>query len=564
MTSIAPAPSPVAVTTADTRSAALDPEELSLGEGARHVARRLADGHRDPEIDPGGVEALGRAGRQQSPQPVSRAHGLELGGPGRDDDLAGMDMGHARRAPDDHRGSAVDRHDLGVVPGVEEEHLAAAQPCLGRGCRAALAGSDHDDVHGLAANRDLSGDRWPGDIRLGDGMHDRPATAPSAPSAAGRVARDGQTRPAGVWQVRIQAIPSTSATQLPQSPARHSVPPRPGCSPARSAATATELPAKYGMGVPSKTISAVPGRGRCRLAVGALHCAVQNRSGRTALMARTLSGGTGPGWTTDHGQAATVEFDHVTKVYGPSDAPRGQPPTPGAVNDLSPDDPRRGKICVLVGPSGCGKTTSLKMVNRLIEPTSGPDPARRRRRGRRRDVTELRRGIGYVIQQTGLFPHQTIVENVGTVPAPPGLAGDARSRSARRSCSASSAWTRRSTPAAIPSQLSGGERQRVGVARALAADPPIMLMDEPFGAVDPIVRERLQNEFLRLQEDLAKTILFVTHDIDEAIKMGDLVAVFQEGGRSPSSGRRPRSWPAPRPTSSPGSWAPTAASSGCR
>jgi osmoprotectant transport system ATP-binding protein len=187
-----------------------------------------------------------------------------------------------------------------------------------------------------------------------------------------------------------------------------------------------------------------------------------------------------------------------------------------------------GKICVLVGPSGCGKTTSLKMVNRLIEPTSGRiliddvDIATR-------SVTELRRSIGYVIQQVGLFPHQTIAENVATVPR---LLG--RSKEQQRKRADELLALVGLDPARYgqryPSQLSGGERQRVGVARALAADPPIMLMDEPFGAVDPIVRERLQNEFLRLQEDLAKTILFVTHDIDEAIKMGDLVAVLQVGG----------------------------------
>jgi osmoprotectant transport system ATP-binding protein len=222
--------------------------------------------------------------------------------------------------------------------------------------------------------------------------------------------------------------------------------------------------------------------------------------------------------------AATVEFDHVTKVYGASAAKSG---TPGAVNDLSLTVPA-GKICVLVGPSGCGKTTSLKMVNRLIEPTSGRilldgvDAATR-------DVTELRRGIGYVIQQTGLFPHQTIEENVATVPR---LLGWSKARRHERAQELLALIGL--DPAAYagryPAQLSGGERQRVGVARALAADPPIMLMDEPFGAVDPIVRERLQNEFLRLQEQLAKTILFVTHDIDEAIKMGDLVAVFRAGG----------------------------------
>ncbi len=222
--------------------------------------------------------------------------------------------------------------------------------------------------------------------------------------------------------------------------------------------------------------------------------------------------------------AATVEFDHVTKTYDPRAAKAG---APGAVNDLSLSIPA-GRICVLVGPSGCGKTTSLKMVNRLIEPTKGRilldgvDVATR-------DVTELRRGIGYVIQQTGLFPHQTIEDNVATVPR---LLGWPKARQKERAQELlgvvgldPSRYARR-----YPAQLSGGERQRVGVARALAADPPVMLMDEPFGAVDPIVRERLQNEFLRLQEQLAKTILFVTHDIDEAIKLGDVVAVFRDGG----------------------------------
>ena len=226
-------------------------------------------------------------------------------------------------------------------------------------------------------------------------------------------------------------------------------------------------------------------------------------------------------------QAATVEFDHVTKRY---DAPTGRDkgkPTPGAVNDLSLKVPA-GKICILVGPSGCGKTTSLKMINRLIEPTSGRilidgvDAATR-------ELTDLRRSIGYVIQQVGLFPHQSIGDNVATVPR---LLGWPKPRQRERAEELLGLVGL--DPAKYrdryPSQLSGGERQRVGVARALAADPPIMLMDEPFGAVDPIVRDRLQNEFLRLQETIAKTILFVTHDIDEAIKMGDLVAVFQTGG----------------------------------
>ena len=225
--------------------------------------------------------------------------------------------------------------------------------------------------------------------------------------------------------------------------------------------------------------------------------------------------------------AAVVEFDHVTKHYDVVEKSSAGKGTPGAVNDLSLLVPA-GKICCLVGPSGCGKTTSLKMVNRLIEPTSGRilidgvDASTR-------ELTDLRRSIGYVIQQVGLFPHQTIGDNVATVPR---LMGWTKARQRERSeelldlvgLDASKYRDR------FPSQLSGGERQRVGVARALAADPPIMLMDEPFGAVDPIVRDRLQNEFLRLQETIAKTILFVTHDIDEAIKMGDLVAVFQTGG----------------------------------
>ena len=221
-------------------------------------------------------------------------------------------------------------------------------------------------------------------------------------------------------------------------------------------------------------------------------------------------------------RGATVEFEHVSKQY--EARAKG---TPGAVNDLSLHVPA-GKICVLVGPSGCGKTTSLKMVNRLIEPSSGRilldgvDTAAR-------DVTELRRGIGYVIQQVGLFPHQTIGENVAVVPRLLGWAPARRRERAEELLELVGLDPARYRDR-YPSQLSGGERQRVGVARALAADPPVMLMDEPFGAVDPIVRERLQNEFLRLQEELAKTILFVTPDIDEAIKMGDLVAVMKSGG----------------------------------
>jgi len=228
-----------------------------------------------------------------------------------------------------------------------------------------------------------------------------------------------------------------------------------------------------------------------------------------------------PSAATSPARGATVRFEHVTKRY------ESKEKGPGAVNDLTLDVPA-GKICVLVGPSGCGKTTSLKMVNRLIEPTSGRILIDGQDIGRQ-DPIALRRGIGYVIQHTGLFPHQKVGDNVAVVPRL--LGWDAKRRRERTDELLTLVGLE---PARYrdryPSQLSGGERQRVGVARALAADPPVMLMDEPFGAVDPIVRERLQNEFLRLQEQLAKTILFVTHDIDEAIKMGDLVAVMQRGG----------------------------------
>jgi osmoprotectant transport system ATP-binding protein len=217
-------------------------------------------------------------------------------------------------------------------------------------------------------------------------------------------------------------------------------------------------------------------------------------------------------------RAASLEFRAVSKRYGGNGA--------AAVEELSFEVPA-GAVCVLVGPSGCGKTTSLKMVNRLIEPTSG-QILLDREDVMSRDVTELRRGIGYVIQQVGLFPHLTVANNVAVVPS---LKGWARDRQAARTAELLSLVGL--DPAVyesrFPSQLSGGERQRVGVARALAADPPLMLMDEPFAAVDPIARERLQDEFLRLQRELAKTILFVTHDIDEAVKMGDLIAVMNQG-----------------------------------
>src|SRR5437870_1030975 len=214
---------------------------------------------------------------------------------------------------------------------------------------------------------------------------------------------------------------------------------------------------------------------------------------------------------------ATVEFRHVSKQYGPQ----------GAVVDLSLMVPA-GDICVLVGPSGCGKTTSLKMVNRLVEPSSGQvlidgqDIMRV-------EVTELRRRIGYVIQQVGLFPHQTVADNVATVPRL--LGWSAEKTRARVDVLLKLVGLDPAMAGRYPAQLSGGERQRVGVARAMAAEPPVMLMDEPFGAVDPIVRERLQDEFLRLQKQLGTTVLFVTHDINEAIKMGSRVAVMQVGGK---------------------------------
>jgi osmoprotectant transport system ATP-binding protein len=213
-----------------------------------------------------------------------------------------------------------------------------------------------------------------------------------------------------------------------------------------------------------------------------------------------------------------IRLDGVSKKYDDGTV---------AVHDLDLDVPE-GETVVLVGPSGCGKSTTLKMVNRLIEPTAG------RILLEGEDVThvdpvKLRRRMGYVIQQTGLFPHQTIAANVATVPK---LLG----------------WDRKKVDARVhellelvgldpktyakryPHQLSGGQRQRVGVARALAADPPVLLMDEPFGAVDPIVRERLQGEFIRLQREVRKTVLFVTHDLDEAVRMGDRIAVFSQGG----------------------------------
>ena len=217
---------------------------------------------------------------------------------------------------------------------------------------------------------------------------------------------------------------------------------------------------------------------------------------------------------------AVVELEHVTKRYG-------GPGSPPAVNDLSLTVPA-GEICVLVGPSGSGKTTTMKMINRLIEPSGG------RITIDGKDVmglppVELRRRIGYVIQQVGLFPHLTVGDNVAVVPR---LLGWKAPRVRERVDELLELVGLDAADFAhrYPSELSGGERQRIGVARALAADPPLMLMDEPFGAVDPIRRERLQNEFLRLQRRVRKTVVFVTHDVDEAIKMADRIAILQRGG----------------------------------
>jgi osmoprotectant transport system ATP-binding protein len=225
-------------------------------------------------------------------------------------------------------------------------------------------------------------------------------------------------------------------------------------------------------------------------------------------------------------QAASVSYRDVTKRYP------GQ--TEPAIRNLSLEVPA-GEICVLVGPSGCGKTTAMRMVNRTVEITEG-DILIGQTSVRERDPAELRREMGYVIQQVGLFPHRTVADNIATVPRLLGWDRDrtaARIRELLELIGLDPDMRER-----FPSQLSGGQQQRVGVARALAADPPVMLMDEPFGAIDPIARERLQNEFLRLQAEIQKTVLFVTHDIDEAIKMGDRIAILKAGGR-PSTRRPP-------------------------
>ena len=212
-----------------------------------------------------------------------------------------------------------------------------------------------------------------------------------------------------------------------------------------------------------------------------------------------------------------IRLEQLTKRYG----------TTVAVDDLDLEV-GEGELCVLIGPSGCGKTTTMKMINRLVEPTSG------RILLEGRDVThgdpvELRRRIGYVIQQVGLFPHLTIADNVATVPK---LLGWDRRRIRARVIELLElvGLPPKSFAKRYPHQLSGGQRQRVGVARALGADPPVLLMDEPFGAIDPITRGRLQDEFLRLQREVCKTIVFVTHDLEEAVHLGDRIAILAEGG----------------------------------
>ncbi|QKW07269.1 betaine/proline/choline family ABC transporter ATP-binding protein [Streptomyces sp. NA04227] len=212
-----------------------------------------------------------------------------------------------------------------------------------------------------------------------------------------------------------------------------------------------------------------------------------------------------------------IRFENVTKRYADGTV---------AVDDLS-FEVADGELVTLVGPSGCGKTTTMKMVNRLIEPSAGrilldgEDIAET-------DPVALRRRIGYVIQQVGLFPHKTVLDNTATVPH---LLGVSRAKARARAAELLDLVGLDPTVfgARYPEQLSGGQRQRVGVARALAADPPVLLMDEPFGAVDPVVRERLQSEFLRLQQEVRKTVLFVTHDIEEAVRLGDRIAVYGNG-----------------------------------
>jgi osmoprotectant transport system ATP-binding protein len=221
---------------------------------------------------------------------------------------------------------------------------------------------------------------------------------------------------------------------------------------------------------------------------------------------------------TEARQAGQIAFSSVTKRYP------GREHT--AVEDLSFEVPA-GEICVLIGPSGCGKTTALKLVNRLIPMTSG-DITIDGRSVNDHELTDLRRGIGYVFQEIGLFPHMTVEDNIGSVPR---LLGWSKSRIRERARELLElvGLDPKGDLRRYPGEFSGGQQQRIGVARAMAVDPPIMLMDEPFGAIDPITRDRLQNDFLRLHKQVRKTVIFVTHDIDEAIKMGDRIAIMRAG-----------------------------------
>jgi osmoprotectant transport system ATP-binding protein len=216
-----------------------------------------------------------------------------------------------------------------------------------------------------------------------------------------------------------------------------------------------------------------------------------------------------------------IRLENLTKVFG---SPQGNVVATDRINMEVPE----GEICILLGPSGCGKTTTLKMINRLIMPSSGKIYINGKDTDQY-DVVELRRGIGYVIQQIGLFPNMTVEENICVIPS---LLGWDKARAKRRAAELLEIVAL--DPAIFlkryPRELSGGQQQRIGVARALAADPPVMLMDEPFGAIDPINREVIQDEFLKMQGTLRKTIMFVSHDIDEAVKMGDKIAIFR-GGR---------------------------------
>jgi osmoprotectant transport system ATP-binding protein len=234
--------------------------------------------------------------------------------------------------------------------------------------------------------------------------------------------------------------------------------------------------------------------------------------GPSAFPSIDLQAGTGT-------EPATLELRQVTKRY----PGRREPAIAGL--DLSVG---AGEVCVLVGPSGSGKTTAMRLINRMIPLTSG-DILLGGRTVLDREPNELRRDIGYVIQQIGLFPHLTVADNIATVPRL--LDWDKqRIRQRVEELLVLTGLDPDDIGPRYPAQLSGGQRQRVGVARALAADPPLMLMDEPFGAIDPINRARLQDEFLALQERVRKTVVFVTHDIDEAIKMGDRIAILREGG----------------------------------